>query len=75
MFSKTSVHDYENLCSLDVLGVKEEHARQDEVVYDEFKKKLLRDGMKRVYSGKRNILHLMQVSLEVCVDQIGYYTI
>ena len=38
MFSKTSVHDYENLCSLDVLGVKEEHVRRDEVVYDEFKK-------------------------------------
>ena len=38
MFFKTSVHDYENLCSLDVLRVKEEHARQDEVVYDEFKK-------------------------------------
>ena len=40
LFSKTSVHDYENLCSLDVLGVKEEHVRQDEVVYDEFKKQL-----------------------------------
>ena len=32
MFSKTSVHDYENLCSLDV--------RRDEVVYDEIKKQL-----------------------------------
>ena len=40
MFSKTSVHDYENLFSLDVLGVKEEHARQDEVMHDEFKKQL-----------------------------------
>ena len=40
MFSKTSAHDYENLCSLDVLGVKEEHARRDEVVYDKFKKQL-----------------------------------
>ena len=40
MFSKTSVYDYENLCSLDVLGVKEEHVRRDEVVYDEFKKQL-----------------------------------
>ena len=27
MLSKNSVHDYENLCSLDVLGVKEEHVR------------------------------------------------
>ena len=40
MFSKTSVHDYENLCSLDVLGVKEEHVRQVKVVYDKFKKQL-----------------------------------
>ena len=40
MFSKTSVHDYENLCSLDVLGVKEEHVTRDEIVYDEFKKQL-----------------------------------
>ena len=38
MFSKTSVHDYKILCSLDVLGVKEEHVRLDDVVYDEFKK-------------------------------------
>ena len=40
MFSKTSVHYYENLCSLDVLEVKEEHVRRDEVVYGEFKKQL-----------------------------------
>ena len=40
MFSKTSVHNYENLFSLDVLGVKEEHVRRDEVVYGEFKKQL-----------------------------------
>ena len=71
MFSKTSVHDYENLCSLDVLGVSEEHVRQDSVVHDEFKNNLAkvpRSGMKRIYSGKRNILHLMQISLEVWVD-------
>ena len=35
-FYKTSVHDYGNLRSLDVLGVKEEHVRRYEVVYDEF---------------------------------------
>ena len=40
MFSKTSVHDYENLCNLDVLEAKEEHVRRDGVVYDEFKKQL-----------------------------------
>ena len=71
MFSKTLVHDYENLCSLDVLGVKEEHVRQDEIMYDEFKNnlaKVLRAGVKRIYSGKRNILHLIQIGLEVWVD-------
>ena len=40
MLSKTSLHDYKNLCSLDVLGVKEKHVRREEVVYDEFKKQL-----------------------------------
>ena len=29
LFSKTSVHDCENLCSLDVLGVKDEHTKRD----------------------------------------------
>ena len=38
MLSKTLLHDYKNLCSLDVLEVREEHVRRDEVVYDEFKK-------------------------------------
>ena len=38
MFCKTSVHDYENLCSLDVVRVKEEHVRREKVVYNEFKK-------------------------------------
>ena len=40
MYSKTLVHNYENLRSLDVLEVKEEHVRRDEIVYDEFKKQL-----------------------------------
>ena len=30
MLSKTLFHNYENLCSLDVLGVKEKHVRRDE---------------------------------------------
>ena len=42
MFSKISVHNYENHCSLNVLGVKEEHVRRDEVVCGEFKKQLSR---------------------------------
>ena len=40
MFSKTSAHHCEILCSLYVLRVKEVHVKQDEVVYDEYKKQL-----------------------------------
>ena len=29
LFSKTSVHDYDNLCHFDVLDVKDEHAKRD----------------------------------------------
>ena len=41
LFSKTSLHGYENLCSLDCLGIKE---RRDDknYVYEEFKKQLER---------------------------------
>ena len=42
LFSKTSVHDYENLCNLDVLGVKDEHINRDEKIYDEFQKQFRR---------------------------------
>ena len=38
LFSKASVHDYENLCNLDVLGVKDEHTNRDGKIYDEFQK-------------------------------------
>ena len=40
LFSKTSVHDYENLCNLDVLDVKDEHTKRDGQIYDEFQKQL-----------------------------------
>ena len=40
LFSKTSVHNYENLCNLDVLGVKNEHKNTDEKICDEFQKQL-----------------------------------
>ena len=40
VFSKTSVHDYDNLCNLDVLGVKDEHTKRDGKIYDEFQKQL-----------------------------------
>ena len=40
LFPKTSVHDYENLCNLDVLGVKVEHTKRDGQIYDKFQKQL-----------------------------------
>ena len=40
LFSKTSVHGYENLCNLDVLGVKDEHTKRDGKIYDKFQKQL-----------------------------------
>ena len=27
LFSKTAIHDYENLCNLDVVGIKDEHTK------------------------------------------------
>ena len=44
LFSKTSVRGYENLCNLDVLGVKDEHTNWDEKKYDEFQKQLWRSA-------------------------------
>ena len=68
MFSKTSVHYYENLCSLDVLEVKEEHVRRDEVVYGEFKKQLsqsLEGWCETNLFWKEKHPALIQISLEV----------
>ena len=38
LFTKTSLHDYENLCSLDCLGIEEKHEKNNDFVYGEFKK-------------------------------------
>ena len=43
-FSKTSLHDYENLCSLDCLGIEKKHEKNNEFVYGEFRKQLSRDS-------------------------------
>ena len=45
LFTKTSLHDYENLCSLDCLGIEEKHEKNDEFVYVEFRKQLVRDSL------------------------------
>ena len=38
LLSKTSLHDYENLCSLDCLDIEEEDEKNNEFVYREFRK-------------------------------------
>ena len=40
LLSKISIHDYENLCNLDVLGVKDKHSNRNGKIYDEFQKQL-----------------------------------
>ena len=45
MFTKTSLHDYENLCSLDYLGIEEKQEKNNEFVYGEFRKQLGQDSL------------------------------
>ena len=40
LYSITTVQDYKNSCSLDVLGVEENHMKGNSVVNEEFKKQL-----------------------------------
>ena len=40
LFSKTSLHDYKNLCRLHCLGIEENHVKSDDLVYDKFRKQL-----------------------------------
>ena len=40
LLSKTSIHNYENLCNLDVLGVKDKLSNRDGKIYDEFQTQL-----------------------------------
>ena len=44
LFSKTSLYDYENLCSLDCLGIQENHVKSDDHVCDKFRKQLGRNS-------------------------------
>ena len=44
LFTKTSLHAYENSCSLDCLSIKEKHEKNNEFVYGEFRKQLGRDS-------------------------------
>ena len=45
LFTKTSLHDYENLCSLDSLGIEEKCEKNREFVYGEFRKQLGQDSL------------------------------
>ena len=36
LFSKTSIHDYENLCTLDVLGIEDNHCKHNDMVHEDF---------------------------------------
>ena len=38
LYSKTTVHHYENLCSLNVLRIEENHKKGISVVYEQFQK-------------------------------------
>ena len=38
LFTKTYLRDYENLCSLDSLGIGKKHQKNNESVYREFRK-------------------------------------
>ena len=38
LFSKTSLHDYKNLCRLHCLGIEENHVKSNDLVYDKFRK-------------------------------------
>ena len=44
LFSKTSLYDYKNFCSLGCLGIEEKHETNNESVYGEFRKQLGRDS-------------------------------
>ena len=44
LFTKTSLHDYENLCSLDCLSIEEKHEK-NEFVYGKFRKQLGRGSL------------------------------
>ena len=45
MFTKTSLHDYENLCPLDCLSIEEKHEKYNEFVCGEFIEQLGRDSI------------------------------
>ena len=45
LLTKMCLHDYENVRTLDCLGIEEKHENNNEFVYVEFRKKLGRDSV------------------------------
>ena len=45
LFTKTFLHNYESLSSLDCLGIEEKHLKNNEFVYGEFRKQLDRNSV------------------------------
>ena len=43
LYTRTSVSDFDRLCDIDVLGVKENHLSDDENVYKKFEQQLERN--------------------------------
>ena len=45
LFTKTSLNDHKNLCSLDCLGIEEKHEKFNEFVLGKFRKQLRQDSV------------------------------
>ena len=51
-FSKTSLHGFENPCSLDCLVIEENRVKFDDFVYGKFRRQLRRNSDKSDLEGK-----------------------
>ena len=65
LFTRTPLHDYENLCSSDYLGIEEKHAKNNEFVYREFIKELDRDS---IWNYETNIIW-KENHLQLCSNE------
>ena len=66
-----SLYDYENLCSLDCLGVEEKHEKTNEFVYGEFRKQLRLDSVGNYKTNRKKIiLHYVVIKWIVLVNYI-----
>ena len=54
--TKMSLYDYENLCSLDCLGVEEKHEKTNEFVYGKFRKQLRLDSVGNYETNRKKII-------------------